>query len=577
MDISSTPRSSLPGVKKVLIAKKLASRTDLFLIIFGIVAVAWAKNWEGNVVFSVTPLVTSLFDSVHISSILDIVLYILVTVLLPFYSKFADMVGRTEAFTVAIVFYVVSGTVQATAQNLDTLVGGQVLYSFGYAGVHVLGHVLIADMTSRVNRGLFQAFYDVPAIVNIFVAPFVGDALWRSGQWRWTYSMIPFGIGLTSIPLLTGLFRVEKKVKKSGLMKPLPSDQPTKKKSVWQHIVSFAVEMDVIGSILFVGALCLIMLPLVLALSRFGGWGSPTTIGTIVGGVVCLLLFGIWEWKFAEKPLVPMASWDNPTPFAGVLTCSTISIIAATNWQYFLVYLQISRKLGVIPATLLVRGYDAAFLISQVLAGFLMKRYKIYRPFVLGGICLLLLGIGLMIPARFPNSATAFLAITQVIAGLGAGMIYVPILVAVQSSVPHKDLAIVTAFFQIGGTIATSIGSTVAGAIWNSMLPDQIAKHVPGDYIYEKIVGDIGYATSLPAEQFAGVVTAYGNIQRILSIVSLCLAALALLFFLGMRSFGLEEPEEDNAVLPNPESTVNAVLDESSTTYGTSKMAVDKY
>ncbi|KAG0169850.1 hypothetical protein DFQ28_011343 [Apophysomyces sp. BC1034] len=530
------------GVRKVLIFRKLASRTDLALILAGIILLAWAKNWEGNAIVSVTPKVFSIFEALHLTSLLNVVLYILQTALLPIYSKVSDMVGRTEAFTIAIFFYVISGVVMATAQSMDTLVGGQVIYAFGISGVSVLGHVLIADMTSKVNRGLFQAFYDIPAIINIFAAPLAGQALTDANQWRWAYAMIPFCVGAMSVPLLIGLFSVEHKMKKSGLLKQDRSQ--IEKRTVREKVAWFCTEIDLVGSLLMVGALCMILLPLVLAIPKWGGWASATTIGTLVAGVVTAVLFGLWEWKMAEKPLIPFGNWSTLTPITGVLTCSTISMITAMNWQYFLTYLMVSRKVNQVTATYLEQGYHAAFLISQVIAGFLMKRYKVYRPFVFIGIVLYMIGIGLMIPARLPTSSNAFVVISQVIGGFGSGMVYVPILVAVQSSVPHNDLAIVTALVQIGGSIATSIGSTLAGATWNSMLPDQIAKNVPGEYDYNAVIGDVDVAVNLPDDQYNGVVHAYGYIQKILSIVSLCLAALAFFFFLGMRSFGLSDEDE---------------------------------
>jgi hypothetical protein len=38
------------------------------------------------------------------------------------YAKLSDLIGRTEAFSIAIFFYVISGIVQAVAKNMDTLV-----------------------------------------------------------------------------------------------------------------------------------------------------------------------------------------------------------------------------------------------------------------------------------------------------------------------------------------------------------------------------------------------------------------------------------------------------------------------
>lgn len=120
------------------------------------------------------------------------------------------------------------------------------------------------------------------------------------------------------------------------------------------------------------------------------------------------------------------------------------------------------------------------------------------------------------------------------------------------------DLAIVTALVQVGGTISTSIGGSIAGAIWNGLLPTQLAKHVPGEYDLTLILGNINYINELPEDQHAGATTAYGNVQRILSIVGLCLSVIAFGFFLRMKPFGLtddeshgQEPEGDDQLAEN--------------------------
>jgi hypothetical protein len=43
---------------------------------------------------------------------------------------------------------------------------------------------LYIDMTDVLNRGLFQALYAAPSLINVFVTPLVGAALADSGNWR---------------------------------------------------------------------------------------------------------------------------------------------------------------------------------------------------------------------------------------------------------------------------------------------------------------------------------------------------------------------------------------------------------
>ncbi|KAI9472256.1 MAG: major facilitator superfamily domain-containing protein [Benjaminiella poitrasii] len=485
------------------------------------------------------------------SGILSTVLYILETALYPIYSKLSDMYGRAQMYTIALFFYMVTYIAMACANNYDTLVGGQIIYAFGYTGVAILGPITIADFTNIVNRGLMQSLYNIPGLINLFLAPRAADALYYGGHWRWGYGMIPLILLATCLPVIGTLWKLYFQVRKAGLLKEFKEEQvrqfgKPEKMSIFQRAIWLCVEIDVVGSILLIAGLCLILLPLVLATTSWGGWGSGITIGTLVGGVVAWALFAVWEWKFATKPIIPLAQWESRTPLYGVCALSTVTIISSTNWQYYTTYLMISRNLTVSDATLLERGYNVAYIVCEFFVGLLMKRFRVWKPFVWTGVSLIILGVGLMIPARLPHSSDAFIVISQTIVGIGSGFLYTPMLVAIQSSVPHDDMAIATAMMQIGGSIAASIGSTMAGSIWNNMLPGQIARHVPGEYDYAKIVGSIPYALSLPKEQYDGVVTAYGFVQKILSIIAICIAIITFCFTIPMKSFGLEGYNEDD-------------------------------
>ncbi|KAG1469384.1 hypothetical protein G6F56_003286 [Rhizopus delemar] len=535
------------GVAFVELYKQVWSNKEKYVIFFGLFVFSWASNFEGNLTLSLTNKVTSLFESNNLISILSTITYILQTALLPIYSKLSDMFGRAHCYSVGLFFYILAFIVYATANNYNTLVGGQIIYSFGYSATSILGPIVVGDLTTVTNRGFFQGLYNLPSLFNIFVAPRAAVLLLNHGQWRWGYGLVTIILGVTAIPLIGGLWWVHFKLRRSGLLEEYRAQQTDKsplhdsEKGFFEVLYWILIQIDIVGSLLLLAGLCLILLPLVLALTLWGGWSSGITIGTLVGGVVAWGLFALWEWKFSPKPIIPLGRWKSYTPLLGVLALSTVTLISSTNWMYYTTYLMVSRKIDIDTATYLERGYNVAYILCEVVVGYLMKRTRKWRPFVWAGVSLMILGVGLMIPARLPSSSDAFIVISQTIVGIGSGCLYIPILVAIQSSVPHSDMAIVTAMMQIGGSIAASIGSTMSGAIWNSMLPGQLAKYVPGEYDYAKIVGSTDYAISLPDDQYNGVVQAYGHIQMVLSIIAICIAVLTFCFTVPMKSFGLED------------------------------------
>lgn len=79
-------------------------------------------TWEKSAVYALTPTITSMFQANNISGVLTTVLSILQTALQPMYSKLSDMTGRAEAYTISIVFFIVSFIIMACAQNYNTLI-----------------------------------------------------------------------------------------------------------------------------------------------------------------------------------------------------------------------------------------------------------------------------------------------------------------------------------------------------------------------------------------------------------------------------------------------------------------------
>ncbi|KAI9261633.1 major facilitator superfamily domain-containing protein [Phascolomyces articulosus] len=532
----------LPGVRKVELLKNVWSKIDMWMIFSGLILLSFSSSWETNLSFTLLNYVTSLFDSNNYMSIISTVTYILQSVLFPTYSKLSDLFGRAEVFSICMVFYILAYIVMATSNSFAALVGGQILYTFGYSGVMILGPILVGDMTNVVTRGFYQGLYSIPQLINLFVPSIVAQSLIDRGQWRWAYGHLPLVLLVANLPLLFGLWTVQRKVFKEDKYRNYIKARRDRDnhRSIIDSFKYYLSVIDFVGCILLIGALTMTLLPLVLALYTWGGWGNSRVIGTICGGGVCWVVLGIWEWKFASHPLIPMGNWPNSTPIWGVLATSTVTIISSTEWQYLLTYFQVTRRIDNAHAVLLGRGYNVAYIVVQLIIGWLMMKTRVWRPYVWGGTALMILGVGLLYAARWPTSSDAFIVIAQTIVGLGSGAMDIPITVAVQSSVPHNDLAMVTALYQLGGSIAASIGSTMAGSIWNNMLPKELEKHAP-DVDALKVIGDIAYAQNLPDEQHAGVVLAYAETQRVLNIIALCVSVLTFIFTLPMKTFGLSE------------------------------------
>lgn len=113
-----------------------------------------------------------------------------------------------------------------------------------------------------------------------------------------------------SVPLLGTLWwnqRKSTKIRKAnGTYKPL------------NHWLIFQ-QLDPIGFIWFTGGLSLLLLAISLASSSTSSWKSPHIIIMLVIGPVSLIVFALWEKKFAKWPLLPLDLLrDRTIIFGGV-------------------------------------------------------------------------------------------------------------------------------------------------------------------------------------------------------------------------------------------------------------------
>jgi len=87
--------------------------------------------------------VTTILVSSSLTAVLPTIQQILSAALVPFYSKFADVIGRPGALTIAMILYVAGYIIEGTANSFAQFSGGQFVYSLRIPGFTVLTQVII--------------------------------------------------------------------------------------------------------------------------------------------------------------------------------------------------------------------------------------------------------------------------------------------------------------------------------------------------------------------------------------------------------------------------------------------------
>ncbi|KAF9432924.1 hypothetical protein BGZ76_010131 [Entomortierella beljakovae] len=439
------------------------------------------------------------------AGILPTILSILATALVPFYTKVSDVFGRAESLTYALCSYIIGLIVEGTAQSFLHLAIGQIFYGMGITGIQTLSQVLIADTTSLADRGIMFSIWDLGSAVHIWVAQVLIDPLTvpkegeRADKWRIGYLVMGITAIFGAICLMAPLWHIQIKSMRRGV------EKQQRKTIRW-----LLHEFDAVGAVLITLGLSLTLLPLVLAKSYEGNWSNPKIIGMIISGIIFFALLVFWEVKYTDKPIMSMKIWTNRTAIGGLLIVFLLKIMGNVNWQYLTVYFVVSRDISFGDSFMLVRGFQMAWLVFQLLAGFLMKRYNTIRPFAWIGITLYVVGVGLMIPARAPDASVALVVISQTIAGAGGGMAHMAAQVIVTGVVHRNDLA------------------TVVGATQILYLPTRLKVHITGDYDETLAMNSpLKYIPNLDPIIKGQLIEAYGDAQKLMSIICCCIAILA--------------------------------------------------
>ncbi|CAE7133697.1 unnamed protein product [Rhizoctonia solani] len=120
--------------------------------------------------------------------------------------------------------------------------------------------------------------------------------------------------------------------------------------------------------------------------------------------------------------------------------------------------------------------------------------------------------------------------------------------VGAQASVPHEDLASLTALLSVWTSLGGSVGSAVATAIWTSTMPDNLDKYLPGvpQATITKLYGSIKSARNASPEVRKGVIEAYGATTRPMFIISLGLSCICFILAFFMPNYYLGKTQ--NAV-----------------------------
>ncbi len=346
------------------------------------------------------------------------------TVLLVTFGRLSDIFGRVRLYNLGFAVFTVgsilcsftwskgaTGELELIIFRLIQGVGGAFLFSNSAA--------ILTDAFPENQRGLALGLNQIAGVGGGVIGLVVGGLLAATGEWRWVF--------LVNVPV--GLV---------GTVWAYLSLREVSKARGSRHL-------DMLGNLTLGLGILGIMLGLTYGIMPYGGhpmgWSSPFVIGSLVGGVVMLLLFAIVESRVRD-PLFHLGLFRIRAFTLGNVA-NFGSSLARGGLQFMLIiWLQgIWLPLhGVSFAnTPLQAGIDTlpqmlGFLAAGPISGYLSDRFGV-RLFTTGGMILSALGFYLLNTLSVDFHYSLF-AVYLLIIGLGMGLFASPNSAAIMNSVP---------------------------------------------------------------------------------------------------------------------------------------------
>jgi len=357
------------------------------------------------------------------------------TVTVPIYGKLSDLYGRKPLLIGGISLFLVGSALSGLSQEMWQLILFRGIQGLGAGALFPIALAVIGDLFTPAERGKYQGLFGLVFGVAFLLGPGLGGLLTDQLSWHWIfYVNIP--IGLIALAVIARL---------------LPNMGRTGK----------AVRVDYLGVVTLVAALVPILIGFTVA--ENGNWADPFVWGSIVVGLVFLVVFVIVEGRVAE-PIIPLRLFRNRTFSASMVAIFFATFGFGAAIIFLPLYFQIVEHSSATESGYKLLPFLFGLIFSSIVSGQIVSRTGRYKPVIIVGVTLLVVGLALMTQLR-ANTPDLTLWAWMFIAGLGVGPTFAVFTIIVQNSVPFQELGTATSdltlFRQIGTTIGISFAFTL--------------------------------------------------------------------------------------------------------------------
>lgn len=468
---------------------------------------------DSTLVATLSAPISSEFGSLSLLSWLASAYFISNAALQPLAGKLTDIFGRRAGLVFSNVFFAAGNLICGLAQTEWVIILGRVIAGMGGGGLTAISTFVASDLIPLRRRGIWQGFgnicFGVGSATGAIFGGFVNDQI----GWRWGFLIL---VPLTIIALLLVIFLVKIPVKETG-------------EDRWKRI-------DYLGALLLVATLVVLLVGL-----NSGGnivpWNHPLVLTTLPLSAVLLATFVYVEANIANEPVIPVRLLANRTVLAACFTNWLDSMAYFGMIFYIPIYYQVQGDSTSLAGAKIAPN-AVGIAMGSIAVGILMRWLGRYWWISAATQAILAASYGLLASLR-DDTPAALPYVYLFFNGLGHSGMLTCTLVGLIAAVEHEHQAVVTSASYAFRSTGTTIGITIASAVFQNVLSSELWERLGGRRdaatIIPKVRDSLGEVKKLKPYWRDLVIEAYVDSIRTVFLTLLAIAATAAVISLFMR------------------------------------------
>lgn len=375
---------------------------------------------------------------------------LMMTISLAIWGKLSDVLNKKLLVQVSILLSVIGSLAAGFAISVEMLMAARAVQGVAMGGLMALTQSILGVIVAPRERGRYLGYMGATLSIATASGPVLGGIITDLLGWQWAFFFcIP-------LPVVGGLL----------IQATLKLDAPRG-----------GYRPDFAGMALITIVTMLPVLWLTFAGTEFS-WVSWQSGALLCATVAATVLTVVIELR-APDPILPIRVLLNRSSVLVIVASVPAGLVLFGSGVFLTQYFQLAAGHTPTMAGLLTIPLVLAQAVSAVIGGRLITRSGRWKPVLLSGTALMLLGLlGLAMIGR--ESSYLSVAVPMTIMGIGIGVIGQNLVLAVQNTVGVDDVGAASGTVSFFRSLGGAVGIAAIGALQTKAVNDSIRTQLAG-------------------------------------------------------------------------------------------------